>query len=233
MPIVMRQDWWHLLFLHWEVPAAALRPLVPDELEIDAFDGRSFVGLVPFTMSGIRPVGTPPIPGLSSFHEVNVRTYVRHPIGGPGVWFFSLDAAGAVAVAAARWLFHLPYWRAAMSLRRSDGPGGPVIDYRSERRDAGRAGCRLRYGPTGPPARAASGTLEHFLIERYVLYCRHRSALLRGRVYHEPYPIQPASVTGLHESLVAAAGIERPPTAPLAHYAAGVRVKIGSLEPAG
>ncbi len=106
---VMRMNWRDLLFLHWPVPAVILRALIPPQLELDLFEGTAYVGLVPFTMTGVRPVGVPPVPGLSSFHETNVRTYVRLGDRDPGVWFFSLDAANPIAVKLARSLFHLPY----------------------------------------------------------------------------------------------------------------------------
>ena len=115
---VMRQGWRELLFLHWALPPMSIRPLIPDELELDLFEGMAYVGLVAFTMTGVRPVGLPAIPGLSNFHETNVRTYVH--LGGrdPGVWFFSLDAANSVAVRLARGLFHLPYHKSQMFLER-------------------------------------------------------------------------------------------------------------------
>jgi uncharacterized protein YqjF (DUF2071 family) len=230
----MRQTWSHLLFLHWALPVAALRPLVPDGLEIDTSDGRAYVGLIPFTLSGVRPWWLPPIPGLSSFHEVNVRTYVHRDGRDPGVWFFSLDASNPVAVALARSLWHLPYRHARMSLEL--GPGADrVIRYRSERRGDSptAAGCRMAYTPTGATAPAAPGTLDHFLVERYFLYCRRGEALLRGQVHHAPYPLQGAAVSELEETLIAAAGITRPATPPLAHYSPGVRVRVYRLEKVG
>ena len=114
----MRQKWRDLLFLHWAVAPEAIRPLIPPQLELDLFEGTAYIGLVPFTMTGVRPVGLPPVWGLSSFHETNLRTYVRLGDRDPGVWFFNLEAASSVAVRVARALFHLPYHRARMFLER-------------------------------------------------------------------------------------------------------------------
>jgi uncharacterized protein YqjF (DUF2071 family) len=224
-----RQRWWELLFLHWPVPVAALRSRIPAALEVDTWEGTAYVGLVAFTMSGVRPVWAPAVPGLSSFHEVNVRTYVHAKSRDPGVWFFSLDASSRLAVLVARLTYHLPYRFARMSLKR-DAAG--EVHYRSERRWPGPrpAGCAMSYAPTGPAAPAAPGTLEHFLAERYVLYAERRGCLFRGRVHHEAYPLQPAAVRGLDESLVAAAGIDRGGGPPLVHYAKGVSVEVFGLE---
>jgi uncharacterized protein YqjF (DUF2071 family) len=221
---LMRQDWRHLLFLHWVVPPERLRPLVPDGLDLDLFEGRAYVGLIPFTMTGVRPVGLPAIPGLSSFHETNVRTYVHRDGRDPGVWFFSLDAANAPAVAVARTAFHLPYHHARMRLDVEPG----AIAYASRRLWPGPrpATCAIRCTPAGAPAPARVGTLEHFLVERYFLYAARPARLYRGQVHHSPYPLQTADVLKLDETLIAAAGIARPDAAPLAHYARGVDVEV-------
>src|SRR5882757_5465385 len=105
-PWIMAQVWHNLLFAHWTVPVATLRPLVPQQLEIDTFREKAWLGVVPFRMSGVRLRGTPAVPGLSCFPELNVRTYVIRD-GMPGVWFFSLDAANLLVVWAARAMFHL------------------------------------------------------------------------------------------------------------------------------
>lgn len=231
--VVMRQTWAELLFLHWPVPPETLAPLIPPGLTLDTFDdGRAYVGLVPFTMTGVRPVWAPPVRGLSDFHETNVRTYVHHEGRDPGVWFFSLDAANAVAVRIARALWKLPYHFARMRLAQSDNGR---ICCQSERLWPGPfpGVCRAEYTPTGMPARARPGTLEHFLAERYILYARSRTGrLLQGRVHHAPYPLQTATLHALAETLVAAAGvalphlIERPP---LVHYAREVNVEVFGL----
>ena len=240
-PPVMHQRWEHLLFLHWEVPAATIAPLLPPGMEVDLFEGRAYVGLVPFTMTGVRPRGLPSVPGLSSFHETNVRTYVRTPEGVPGVWFFSLDAAGLVASALGRFWFHLPYFYARMSLDAVARPaGGWMLRYASSRiyPRSPTASAQICAEVTGPVVPAVPGSLEFFLAERYLLYTLGRTAsgaagppaLLRGRVHHSSYPLQEARLVSLDESALAAAGFERPATAPLVHYARRVVVEIFGLE---
>ncbi|HEX7840626.1 MAG TPA: DUF2071 domain-containing protein [Kofleriaceae bacterium] len=219
------QRWRHLTFVHWRVPVAALRPLVPDALAIDTFEGEAFIGIVPFTMHGVRPGWAPAVPGISSFHETNVWIYVHRDGVEPGVWFFSLDAANRLAVALARTFWHLPYHHARMSLATGHGE----IRYASEHRRNGarfRGTCR----PRGEPRAAAPGTLEHFFAERYILHAEKRDGTLRrGQVHHPPYPLQPAELAGYDESLLTAAGIERPAGAPLVHFASGVDVEIFAL----
>src|SRR5713226_1112656 len=121
------QSWTDLLFIHWPVPATDLRHLIPGGLTLQEFDGAAWIGVVPFRMM-VRPRFTPPVPGLSYFPELNVRTYVEHD-GKPGVWFFSLDATNPIAVRAARRFFYLPYYRAQMSVVRRDNQ----VSYRSLR----------------------------------------------------------------------------------------------------
>src|SRR4029079_1151950 len=91
-PWLLRMVWEDLLFAHWPCDPAALEPHLPPGLALDTFDGRAWLGVVPFRISGIRARGLPAIPGLRGFLELNLRTYVVAG-GKPGVWFFSLDAA--------------------------------------------------------------------------------------------------------------------------------------------
>jgi uncharacterized protein YqjF (DUF2071 family) len=223
---VMRQRWHHLLFLHWQVPVAALRERVPRGLTIDTFEGNAYLGLIPFTITGVRPVGIPPLGGVSAFHEVNVRTYVHRNGADPGVWFFSLDAASLLAVVGARIAYRLPYFYSRMSMARREGERC-TFEYASHRRWSSKpAGCRLRYGFAGIPGPAPLGTLEHFLIERYILYAAAGKRLYQARVHHAPYPLQQGCVEDLEESLCAASGIARPASAPLCHYASSLDVEV-------
>ena len=165
-----------------------LRLHLPPGLELDIFDGRAWLGIVPFRMEDVAPRGLPALPGLSVFPELNVRTYVTHD-GSPGVWFLSLDAASWPTVVGARRWFHLPYVHAAMSIE-PDGVDGVV--YRSERRDAAAPPASLR-GPlsTGRPGRAGDarqlrGVVDRTLAavlerRRWTHPCAARSGTRRGR----------------------------------------------------
>jgi uncharacterized protein YqjF (DUF2071 family) len=227
-PWMMQQKWHDLLFMHWPVEPGALRPLIPDRIEIETHDGSAWVGVVPFRMSGIRLRGFIPIPGTVAFPELNVRTYVR--VGGkPGVWFFSLDAASALAVSAARRWFHLPYFNAQMNLGES-AEGN--VRYRSHRthRGAAPAEFRARYRPIGESFRARPGTLDYFLTERFCLYAGDKHRVFRGDIHHEPWSLQPGEADTEANTVAAAAGIVLPPTNPVLHFARNQDVKIWSLQ---
>ena len=234
--IVMRPAWHHLLFLHWEIDADLLQSKLPPGLQVDTFENRAYLGLVPFTMTGVRPRGLPHLPPLrrwhEDFHETNLRTYVRHEKYGPGVWFFSLDAASAPAVIVARHWFKLPYFYARMNLQVSQKIGQRLLRYASQRRwpQPLPATCEVEAIVTGEAAPAMPGTLEHFLVERYLLYSYSRNQLFAGRVQHKPYPLQSAQMLSWDEDISAAAGFKRPDTTPLAHYARGVQVDIFGLQ---
>ena len=231
-PVVMRQDWQQLLFLHWRVSPVAVQAALPPGLTVDTFAGNAYIGLVPFQMRNVRPAGLFAVPWLSHFAEINVRTYVHDANGTPGVWFFSLDAANPVAVLIARLLFHLPYFHAAMRVS-----GDTDIHYVSQRRHPGTKSAEsvLRYAPTGAVRYATPGSLDHFLCERYLLFSERGGQLFAGRVHHAPYPLQDVTVTDLSDTLVAAAGFAGVVGEPPAHaaYARGVRVAVFPLRRAG
>lgn len=222
--VVMFQRWSELLFLHWTVDPSALRELVPRRLELDLRDGEAWVGLIPFTMSGIRARGLPPFPGLSKMHEINVRTYVRHG-DMRGVWFFSLDATSRIAVETARAVYRLPYHQATMTLDRD----GDWNEFETVRVSDRSAGCSVRYRGLGSPEHALEGSIEEFLIERYHLFASRGERLWSARVWHEPYRIEQAEDDGLEETLLSAARIERNGPPRLAHYSRSVSVRIGRL----
>jgi uncharacterized protein YqjF (DUF2071 family) len=184
---LMGQTWDALLFAHWRVPIAALRAHLPDELEVDTHEGEAWLGITPFVVTGLRLRGLPALPFVSSFLELNVRTYVTDGGEKPGIWFFSLDASSRAAVAAARRLYKLPYFHARMQ--------GPPSFRCARVGDARPHVFEAWYRPEGRRFLAEPGSLEHFLTERYCLYTTDGAGVLhRAEIQHPPWPLQPAEV---------------------------------------
>jgi uncharacterized protein YqjF (DUF2071 family) len=223
----MYQRWEELLFAHWEVPAEVLQNRLPPGLTVDTFEGRAYLGVVPFFMSGVRPAYLPAVPWLSSFRELNLRTYVYDRNGLPGVWFFSLDCSQPVAVAVARTFFHLPYHFARMNADRDDDR---IWNYTSQRRGQACA-LQYRYRLDGEVFQAQPGTLDYFLIERYVLFSWNGKSLFSGRVHHVPYPLKQTAQILVNPGLMELEGFKGMTPAPC-HVTGshGVTVEVFALE---
>ena len=232
----MTQRWNDLLFANWPVPASQILPLLPEGLQVDTFMGSAWLGMVPFWMDRIKIRGLPPVPGAHSFPELSLRTYVRDAhTGVQGVYFFSLDAGSLLAVAAARALYHLPYYWAEMRLeQRSDRD----FSFYSRRRFAGHPvifSARYRgLGPTRKLAESRSGSLEYFLTERYCLFSRNRAGrLVRANIHHVPWPLEDARAEIERNDLAAAIGIQLPNEEPVLHYSRRLAVYVWPAELVG
>jgi uncharacterized protein YqjF (DUF2071 family) len=196
-----------------------LQARLPDGLAIDAFKQTAWVGLTPFHLMGLRPAFLPAIPGLSDFPEMNLRTYVRGPAG-PGIWFFSLDAASAVAVLGARLTYGLPYYWSRMSVQAM---GRNRIAYTSTR-----AGAVADITVDVGQALARPDDLVLFLTERYRLYTWFLGRLATVSVEHEPWPLHRAELVGLKETVRRAVKLPDGGAPALVHYSPGVHVRIGA-----
>ncbi len=229
---VMFQSWHHLLFLHWAWDPAAIQATLPEGLHVDTHNDRAYLGVVPFWMDAVRPRFCPPVPGLSWFLELNLRTYVHTADGTPGVWFYSLDCNQPVAVQIARTLFSLPYVHARQTGVRPDAHPEGLANFTSQRQsDSSRN--HFTYSGSTPPALAEPGTLEFFLAERYLLFSRSRrtGCLYEGRVWHTPYRLSPARVTRAETSLFVDNGFPSPDRpADHAIVSPGVDVSIYGLQ---
>lgn len=214
--------WVDLLFAHWPVDVDALRALIPAGLEIDTFEGRAYLGIVPFLMEDVGPRFLPAPPVAGAFPELNVRTYVRHG-DRAGVWFLSLDAGSRIAVEGARAAFHLPYYEADMRVGRVR----EVVDYRSVRVDARGAPAKFeaRYRPTGPVEAARPGSLEAWLTDRWRLFAQSPDGrIMRTEIRHRPWPLQPAAARIASETMASAHGLALPDEPPHLRFAARLDV---------
>jgi uncharacterized protein YqjF (DUF2071 family) len=222
-----RQNWYDLLFAHWPIPIARVRPFVPAGLTIQEFNGTSWIGVIPFRMTGVMRRPLPDLPWISAFPELNVRVYVERD-GKPGVWFLSLDATNRLAVWAARRFFHLPYWHSRIEFSKERGR----VRYRCTRRGTARPiRFEAEYGSTAAPALATKGSLEQFLAERYCLYAQSsKGRLYRCEVHHQPWPLQIADGHVEANDMVAPFGLAPLIGQPIMHFSKGVETVVWSPE---
>ena len=223
----MGQTWEDLLFAHWPVDGDALRRLLPEAVRLQTHEGAAWLGITPFRAGALRLRGTLPLPRVSSFLELNVRTYVTAG-GKPGIWFFSLDASSRLAVEAARRTYKLPYFQARIGAT----PRGDWIEYESARigNSQGPHVFSARYRASGDEFHAAPGSLEEFLVERYCLYTAdERGRLYRAEIHHSPWPLRPAEAT-VELNTMAPGELALPGGEPLLHFARAQDVVVWPLK---
>jgi uncharacterized protein YqjF (DUF2071 family) len=225
---IMHQNWGNLHFMHWRINEDILRPHIPSDLNLDTFGESAWIAITPFTIWDVRPFPPliPALPGLSSMHELNVRTYV-HLNGVPGVWFFSLDTDNSIAAVGARTFFHLPYYIAEIDLQKD----GDVINYELRRDEDPAAQFSGSFCPGKHLQTSQPGSREFFLTERYVLYTESDGELYRARIHHQPWNLQESELQSISSTMLEANSIKAPKTQPLVHYAEEVNVDIWALEP--
>jgi uncharacterized protein YqjF (DUF2071 family) len=231
---VMTQRWRNLLFAHWAYEPDLVRSLLPNHLadagvELDCFDDRAYIGLVPFHMTDLRLRGLPPIPTTANFAEINVRTYVTYQ-GRPAVWFFSLDTGHLLPTIVARLAFRLPYCYGRASVTLTGHEDGSIYASRVERRWPNRAESSIA-ARIGQPI--DTSPLASFLTARWGLVStsgRPGSPIWFGPIDHEPWPLHSATLLDLDDGLVGSSGLPQPEGDPLLHYSPGVTTTVYSLE---
>jgi uncharacterized protein len=225
---VMHQDWGKLLFMHWRVAPNLIQHLIPDGLTLDLYGDAAWITITPFTMWDIRafPPLAPPVPGLDSMHELNVRTYVHHQ-GVPGVWFFSLDVNSRMAATAARAFFHLPYHHAEIDFDKKRSG----FNFKAKRTSEREAMFKAIWTAGDALPNSMPESREFFLTERYCLYAESDGELYRARIFHQPWPLQQATVKSYETNLFDINRLPTPQSEPILQYADEVNVDIWYLEP--
>lgn len=215
-----QQRWHAMTFLHWQYDVDDLRPHLASGLEVDTYDGSAWVSITPFLMKDFRLGPLPAVPGLSTFPETNVRTYVRGPDGRDGLWFFSLEADSVATVVGASSLYGVPYEFADMEVEE-----GQVVRYRSRRRAKPEIGHDISVRPGEPYA--SPSELDHWLTGRWRAYSTPAGRLTRVPVQHQPWPLWEAELVELEQTLLGAVGLPEPADDPVVQYSPGVDVRLG------
>jgi uncharacterized protein YqjF (DUF2071 family) len=217
------QHWLDLLFAHWPVAVADLRPHMPAALDIDTYDGTAWVSLVAFRLERIRRRWLPSLRFLTDTLELNLRTYVRYR-GEPAIFFLSIHAGRPLLVRLARWATPLDYRPARMSYTRTDGG----MRFHSSRAAAcGDLTFTGEFVPSDVGREALPGTLDEWLVERYCLYAQGNSdSLFRGVVRHQPWTVQPVTAQISVNTMGCPFDLDLSKEPAVAHYSRGVRAAI-------
>lgn len=207
-PWLMTQVWRDLLFMHFPVSADIVKSYIPGDLELDTFENKAWISIIPFRITNMRARGLPLIPYLNAYLELNVRTYVTYK-GIPGIYFFSLDADHLLAVAGARALAGLPYKRAAMSFHKNE-KDMEVVSQRIGSTET----LKVSYRSGSILFEPLPGSIDHWLLERYCLYTYWGGSLLRGDIHHDKWKVTAAEAS-IHTNTMTSFSLSQPP---LLHY---------------
>ncbi len=220
-PTISEQRWENLTFLHWPVEPAAVAQLLPPGVWPDTFEGRSYVGLVPFQMRGAGPGPRLPVPYFGTFCETNVRLYSVDGEGRSGIVFCTLDAARLAVVLLARWTLSLPYAWSSMTAVHA----GDLWRYRTRRRwPKAQLSSEITVRVADP---VEPTELEIWLTARWGLHTRIGGRTVWLPNQHGPWPLRSAELVGMHGDLVAGVGVQvgGPMLRPL--FSPGVRTTFG------
>jgi uncharacterized protein YqjF (DUF2071 family) len=244
---LLSQTWNDLLFAHFAISPPVLRSLVPDALTLDLYDGVAWLTVSAFCINHLRPSGIPPLPGLSHFPQLILRTYVtmagKSGEAKPGLFYFSVDSANLSAVWCARIFFRMQYWHSSIQIGAAqigaaqfDGtttharPARErIIHFRSSRLHGpaafnGSANLEVAYAPEGEAERPRRGSLNEFLTERYCVYSWNRRKYYRTEVHHQPWPLQSATIEIRANSMAEPLGIALPAEPDLCHFSRSLKM---------
>ena len=212
---IMQQEWHNLLFLHWSIPVNSLRQYIPEQLEIDTYDGSAWIGIIPFQMRKLRPSFAFPIPPISNFTEINLRTYVKDKYERKGVWFFSLDTQGPLGNWIARTFFHLNYRLAETEFITTQASHN-TCNFKFPNSELPKQTLSWQHSETTFMPSHDPNSLEFFLTERYRLfsYNPQKDSLLTGTLFHDPYELNRPTLLKYSTGLFASNGIQPPSVYP-------------------
>ncbi|WP_417588428.1 YqjF family protein [Owenweeksia hongkongensis] len=205
------QEWNDAVFLHWEVEYSELRKFIPENIEIDLFDGKPWVSLVAFKMEKIRPKNLPSFPPVSNFDEINIRTYVKFN-NKSGVYFLSIEAGSKISSQIAKSLSKLPYRYSKMNRQE--------IHYQSfnaEYSDNFEMAYQIGQKQT------EKTKIDKWLVERYALFQDDKGHTNEFEIHHIEWPTYKVELKKLMIDYPRFGNLlSSSPT--LAHYSPGVQV---------
>lgn len=200
-------DWDRALFIHFAIEPDDLQPCVP--FELDLFEGQAFVSLVAFTMRRMRlgrggRLASWICAPVAEQRFLNLRTYVRHGAE-CGIYFITEWISHWMCLQLGSLLYGLPYRWGRLNFRHEPEHG--IVRGRVEARD-GPAALSYRVSPRDALWRLATcapGSLNEFLLERYIAFTRQGATRRFFRVRHKLWQQTPVEVELCEETLLSQA----------------------------
>lgn len=191
-PWLLSQVWEDLLFMHYPMDPNVLRDYVPRELELDVFQNKAWITIIPFRVTKMKGRGIPSLPLLKEYLEINVRTYVKYK-GIPGIYFFSLDANHPLFVIGIKTAIGLPFKHAHIVFNQMENSFRFKHHRQSDKHATEK--IELTYKPGEVLFETLPGTLDYWLLERYCMYSYLGKYLIRGDIHHDKWKVSKATAT--------------------------------------
>ncbi|MFZ0885506.1 MAG: DUF2071 domain-containing protein [Candidatus Acidiferrales bacterium] len=195
--VFLTAEWRDLVMLNYEADPALLRDYVPAGVELDAFEGRTYVSLVGFRFLRTKLLGVFAVPFHTNFDEVNLRFYVRRREGAElrrGVVFIREFVPHFAIAGLARMAYGEKYDSCPMQHEsvRTDTAISAAYGWQFEGQH-----FRLAAEAIGAPDYVAENSLENFITEHYWGYSAQADgASVEYRVSHERWRIWTAAKSG-------------------------------------
>ena len=208
---IIQQKWSDVLFVSFEVDYNLLRSELPKDLEVDTFNGKAYLSIVPFVMSDIRFFFTPPLPG-SKLSELNLRTYVRYK-NKPGIYFFTLDSDHRLGNFLAQKVFNLPYRYAILEINVDNNV------YHVQSKNSLSLKVRIK-------DKQIKTDLSSWITERYCLYNIVGEKVSRGDVLHPTWKLKEAEVIDIDDQFSKQFNLDVSPTQYHCFYSKEINVRF-------
>ncbi len=188
--IFLTAKWRYLAMLNYEIGSPVLAPFVPAGMELDFWNGKTFVSVVAFLFLNTR-VGGIPIPFHRNFEEINLRFYVRRKADDGwrrGVVFIKELVPRSVIAFIARKFYNENYIALPMS-HRIETIQKDIKSVSYSWRFKGREDF-LKLAVQGQAQPLVEGSLQEFIAEHYWGYASQRDGTtMEYRVEHPRWRI--------------------------------------------
>ena len=231
---ILTSRWVNLVMLNYEIDPELLSPYVPEGTTLDDWHGRTFVSIVGFRYLDTRLLRIP-IPFHRTFHEVNLRFYVRRLFADGirrGVVFIKEIVPRAAVSWVARTIYHENFVTMPMRYRYEDhASGSRSIAYQWKTKQRWN---EVSVDFCGSPILPDDDSEESFMIEHYWGYSRKPDGTtMEYQVEHPRWKVCRATTSNLDCDIDALYGREfvaplsAQPTSAFMVDGSGVVVRMG------